>query len=275
MKTTNNIATIKSMLGAVYATADAQKQISEVLLGMQVEVLSSDENFAYVCTPFGEKGYIRQSHLCSDTTKNSEWSRIGKMMIKAPFSDVLKNPSKDSLCLATVPRGGFVHPVSAESEDGWLSVELPDGESGYMRSGGLMCQPSAQAIHDVQALRETVAACALGYIGAQYRHGGRSPVGVDSNGLIFMAYWLNGLVLNTDFSLPQDNILKKVSLDDLQMGDILYFDKHIGLFLGDGQYVHATDQALSDGVVINNLQASSLFYRKDLADSLHTCAGLR
>jgi len=85
---------------------------------------------------------------------------------------------------------------------------------------------------------------ALAVVGAPYRYGGVDPDGFDCSGLVHYSFRKIGI------SLPRDTrSLRKVGmlidLNDLAKGDLVFFDQegkkssHVGIYLGDGSFVHA------------------------------------
>jgi cell wall-associated NlpC family hydrolase len=87
---------------------------------------------------------------------------------------------------------------------------------------------------------------ALLALGLDYRHGGNSPVtGFDCSGLVAHVYleaWNIRLPRNTS---AQSKAGTPVSLAELQAGDLVFYDtqkrpfSHVGIYLGDGKFVHA------------------------------------
>ena len=87
---------------------------------------------------------------------------------------------------------------------------------------------------------------ALGLIGVRYRYGGDTPVGgLDCSGLVrYVFQQVTGVTLpRTSRELSQ--VGANVSLDDLQVGDLVFFNtrnysfSHVGLYLGDNRFIHA------------------------------------
>ena len=87
---------------------------------------------------------------------------------------------------------------------------------------------------------------ALGLIGVRYRYGGETPAaGLDCSGLIrYVFQQVTGVTLpRTARELSQ--VGANVSLDDLQVGDLVFFNtrnyafSHVGLYLGDDRFIHA------------------------------------
>lgn len=87
---------------------------------------------------------------------------------------------------------------------------------------------------------------ALGFIGVKYRRGGSVPsTGFDCSGLVryvFHDAW--GL------DLPRraeqiSHIGERIGKDQLQPGDLVFYNtirktvSHVGIYLGDGQFIHA------------------------------------
>ena len=87
---------------------------------------------------------------------------------------------------------------------------------------------------------------ALLALGLDYRYGGNSPVtGFDCSGLvahIYLEAWNIRLPRNTG---AQSKAGMPVSLAELQAGDLVFYDtlkrpySHVGIYLGDGKFVHA------------------------------------
>ena len=101
---------------------------------------------------------------------------------------------------------------------------------------------AAQVWHDARDLGQF----ALGLIGVRYRYGGDTPVGgLDCSGLIrYVFQQVTGVTLpRTSKELSQ--VGANVSLDDLQVGDLVFFNtrnyafSHVGLYLGDNRFIHA------------------------------------
>lgn len=93
------------------------------------------------------------------------------------------------------------------------------------------------------ALGERAAAAALQQIGVPYRYGGASPAGFDCSGLVQYSYGIAGRDLpRTTGALWSE--AATVDRKSLRAGDLLFFRfdgkmSHVGLYLGNGRFVHA------------------------------------
>lgn len=93
---------------------------------------------------------------------------------------------------------------------------------------------------------QDLAIYALGLIGVRYRFGGETPDrGLDCSGLVRYVF---GQV--TGVTLPRTSrelakVGTPVKRDDLQVGDLVFFDtrrfafSHVGIYLGDDRFIHA------------------------------------
>ena len=93
---------------------------------------------------------------------------------------------------------------------------------------------------------QTIVDSAMVYLGSAYVWGGESldEGGFDCSGLVYTAYAENGIEINR---IAQEMKLNgvEVSLDELEVGDILLFGSsiyniwHVGLYTGDGNCIHS------------------------------------
>jgi murein DD-endopeptidase len=111
---------------------------------------------------------------------------------------------------------------------------------------------------------DQAAAVALQQIGVPYRYGGSTPKGFDCSGLIYYSYSRVGKnVPRTTGSLWSG--IQPVAKNQVQVGDVLFFRiegkmSHVGMYIGDNQFVHAP----SSGKVVTVGSLRSDFYRKAL-----------
>lgn len=106
------------------------------------------------------------------------------------------------------------------------------------------------------ATGQEVAEFALQYVGYNYKWAGTSPeTGFDCSGFVYYVYQQYGYTLNRT-AAAQAGDGTHVEPDSLEPGDVLCFYKgsyigHAGIYIGNGEYVHAQDSAT--GVVVSPL----------------------
>jgi cell wall-associated NlpC family hydrolase len=104
-------------------------------------------------------------------------------------------------------------------------------------------RPSTDATRDYRA---EAALQALFAVGTRYHYGGDSPeTGFDCSGLVTHVYdraWGVALPRSTK---EQRHVGRAVKRADLQPGDLVFYNtrnrpfSHVGIYLGDGNFVHA------------------------------------
>lgn len=239
----------------------------EGLYGMSVELLEQPAAGWYkVRTHYGYTGYAPEDCLLTGNAAADAWAaRAKRVVLHKNTCDVLAEPRVQSWPVISLPRGALVQPVG-ESSDGWQKVRLCDGREGYARSSILDRHDTEPASGDEETLRCLLTRAALRYTGTQYRWGGRSPLGIDCSGLVFMAYLLNGVIIWRDAQIREGYPIHEIDRRCMKRGDLLFFPGHVAMYLENGSYIHATGAAGSDGVTINSLDPSSPVYRADLAE---------
>lgn len=92
------------------------------------------------------------------------------------------------------------------------------------------------------------------YLGYDYVSGGSSPsTGFDCSGFTSYVYKNFGVSLNrTSSGQKSDGVA--VSKSDLEQGDILCFSGHVGIYIGNNQFIHASNP--TGGVKITSLSDS-------------------
>jgi cell wall-associated NlpC family hydrolase len=95
-------------------------------------------------------------------------------------------------------------------------------------------------------------------VGVEYRYGGDHPSeGFDCSGLVYYAYTSNGHAVPRT-SQAQFEAARKIPLAEAAEGDLLFFRdqaklSHVGIYLGDGRFVHAPSSG--DTVRVANIDA--------------------
>ena len=126
--------------------------------------------------------------------------------------------------------------------------------------------PSAPVTDPASADR--AAGHATKMVGKPYRYGGSSPAGFDCSGLVQYSYKQAGVTLprSTDDLLRTSTPLRGMNL---RRGDLLFFDQegkkksHVGIYLGDGRFVHAP----SSGKSVRTDRLDSPYWKKHLSEA--------
>ncbi len=103
---------------------------------------------------------------------------------------------------------------------------------------------------------DEIANLAKSLLGNPYKYGGASPKGFDCSGLVYYTHGKLG-IRTPRTSLQQYKNAKNIKLSKLHSGDLVFFTlnkanvSHVGIYLGNGRFIHAPKSGKR--VTVNNL----------------------
>ena len=271
----------------------------ELLSGWALSVLKTKDGWSYIRTFYGYEGWIRESDLriISRTElemrqDKSRFFRIGarsadlhavptvqgnirETLLQSSLVEYLDSREDWSFVRSTSGAAGWI-PDSAlktrKDDDGFLLEEETAGDPGS--SWFLRRAKSVLTAEGEERLRERAAESALSYLGCSYRWGGKSPLGIDCSGLVFMSWMEQGILIYRDALIKPEYPVRKIERKELKKGDLIFFPGHVGMFLQENRFVHATGHAASFCVRINSLDQNDPDYRADLAENITMCGSV-
>ena len=218
-----NLRSEASTDAAVLATLD---------YGTQVDVLStSGDGTWHKVTYNGMTGYMSGDYL-QVTEEQLEYGTVGSL-------------STGAIVEIEELVGGY---------GGWYKIE-----QGYVSSDYVAQVDASVAASSGKGSQ--IAQYALQYVGCPYVYGGSSPSGFDCSGFTTYVMKHFGSSINRTASSQMDNGTS-VSKSQLQPGDLVFFNSgnsskratHVGIYTGNGQFVHASTS--TTGVIISDLNSS-------------------
>jgi cell wall-associated NlpC family hydrolase len=157
---------------------------------------------------------------------------------KAPAKSKLKPAAK-----AAAPKADPTDNVASELNAKWLQE---NGTFSGFTSAKPATVPASFATPAVATdWGDRLVSRAMKYLGTPYRYGGTTPAGFDCSGFV---YYLYGAVFGQRIPrMPHDMAREgtPVARGDLRRGDLVFFGHrgtftHIGIYAGNGEFVHAT-----------------------------------
>lgn len=212
--------------------------VSQAIYATRVEILEERDGWARVRTPDEYTGWMRRGALSG----GRDYAEQGKVAtVRSLFAHVYAVPNVTRYApLLTVPFEARLE-VMAEPGDKerWLVVRLIDDRIAWVQRGDVTTE---QAKLDAGAML----ALSRRFLGLPYTWGGTSSYGYDCSGFTQMLYRQRGYLMPRDAGPQMDwERFAAVERAALQPGDLLYFGRegritHTGLFLGGGEFIHAT-----------------------------------
>ena len=180
----------------------------------------------------------------------------GGAMVTAFSAEILTRPEQGAESLRSVVCGKVLRLLGVSGT--WYRVSF-GGTEGYVDAG--LCALADYSAYEgtwaTGTLEEDVINLAYTYLGTPYVYGGSSRSGTDCSGFTMAVFAAFG------YSLPhgasdQYYLSRRVSDRERQAGDLVFFNtyggiSHVGLYLGGGQFIHASS---SRGVTVNSLYES-------------------
>lgn len=248
----------------------------ELLYGMTAEILEevpdADGNaieWVHILTEYRYEAYCKKTDLLTEESRLARWEQGGLCVVMQSYADVLSEPKVQGICLESIPRGGRLVRIGETPErGGWIEVELADGRRGYTKEKFLGPYYSQRFTENETEFRSRLIEMAKGYLGVQYRWGGKSPLGIDCSGLTSMCHMLCGVSIYRNARMKEGFPIKEIRAEEKKPGDLLFFPGHIAIYLGNDRYIHSTGKNGSDGVVINSLNPAHEDFRPDLWEKL-------
>lgn len=212
--------------------------VSQAIYGSNVKIEKESKDWVEVRTADDYTGWMPAQALVRNGKAYATSGRVA--MVSSLFSHVYRDASVTKHApFLTVPFETKVE-VLEETEARWLRVRLVDDRPAWVQKGDLTFNLSGISIDRMIELSKR-------FIGLPYTWGGTSSFGYDCSGFTQMLCRRRGIVMPRDAG-PQANWsgVAPIARNDLEKGDLLFFGPsaakitHTGLYIGNGEFIHAT-----------------------------------
>lgn len=240
--------------------------LTSAATGAHVVVLEEEQNGWYKVNCGTKEGYMSAAYLKLEAKADADLG-YGKVTTEGSVLNMRSGPGTGHDKVRTLQDGTVVKLTGMDS--GWYKIEY-SGSKGYVSSDYIVIcakeetpktQTADATAKDIQTLpangtwgsgAPTEAGLNLveyskQFLGVPYAYGGNGPDKFDCSGFAKYVYTHFGYTIGRTAS-SQMGYGTAVAAGQLQAGDLVFFNEgnpsiaatHVGIYIGDGQFIHAT-----------------------------------
>ncbi|NGX42477.1 MAG: Gamma-D-glutamyl-L-lysine endopeptidase [Chlamydiae bacterium] len=230
----------KSVVDIHAAPNPMSEIVSQAIYGSEISILREKETWKCIQTADGYQGWIKGEEMI---TKNSPYPSTQNIaQVEALWTHVCwVDDTTPHPPAVTLPFEAKVE-IPDDFKDfhrHWIPIRLVDGKSAWVQSGDLRVDPKFFTIDEMVEFSKR-------FLGIPYKWGGNSSFGFDCSSFVQMLYRQVGISLPRD-SVDQTNVsfAKQVPEEEFLRGDLLFMGSHppqishVGMYLGNGKFIHS------------------------------------
>lgn len=184
----------------------------------------------------------RNAAVTAAAAKTVLVDQYGGVMVTSDSAVFYKEMDDEAGQIRTITRGKVARLLDTAGD--WYRVSF-DNCTGYLKSAETLpvCYADYEGTAATSMLIDDVIAYAYTYLGTPYVYGGSSRNGIDCSAFTQQVFNHFGFNLPRTVS-AQYRVCRRVSDSERRPGDLLFFNtsgglSHIGIYLGNGQFIHA------------------------------------
>lgn len=232
--------------------------VSQAIYGAPVTIADKTENgWSHVRTQDDYVGWVHTA----DLIESRDYLASSLLRpVKSLFAHLYRDADTSTYQpLMTLPFSAMVRLTQIpDASTRWLQVQLIDGKMAWIQRGDLDLNPKTKTLNEMLALSHQ-------FIGLPYTWGGVSSFGFDCSGFVQTLFKQMGVLLPRDSYMQANSpLLIPVERANLIPGDLIFFGEtkitHVGIYLGNDEYINAGVRDNMPRVTINNLLTGSYHY---------------
>lgn len=236
-------------------SASKSGEIVGRLYAGSVAIVTGSEDGWYEIESGSVTGYVKAKYLSVGDADEIDAAEKTIATVTADSLRVRSEASKDGEVITSATEDSELEVLSTDNED-WVEVTTSAGD-GYVSAEYVELSTGYQTaltIEEVEELEEeqavstgsAVVAYAAQFLGNPYVYGGSSLTnGTDCSGFVMSVYAHFGISLpHSSYALRSVGVA--VDRADIQPGDIVCYNGHVGIYAGNNTLIHASNER--DGI---------------------------
>ena len=243
------VASVDDYVNVRESADQDSESVGKLYDGAVAVVLEEEDDWCRIQSGSVE-GYVRTKYLVIGDLEAVQAAAETVATVTADALRVREEASSDSGIVTLAAEGDDLE-ILSEEQDGWIAVTTSEGD-GYVSvdyveitekyETALSREEEEELEAEEAASRgEAVAAYAGQFVGNPYVWGGTSLTnGADCSGFVMSVYAHFGISLPHS-SAAMRSVGTEVDRSDIQAGDIVCYDGHVGIYAGNNTLVHASN----------------------------------
>lgn len=256
-----SLTTVTSNVNFRKGASTSYSIITKINKGSSIEVLGVSGKWIKAKYN-GNTGYIYNSYV-----EGYNQNTITKYVKATVGLNVRKGPSTDYSKLGKLSYGSSVKVLSISN--GWAKINYNGGiayvNNSYLQSNKVSSNTSSSSNYTSSS--NEIISYAKKFLGKPYVWGAQGPSSFDCSGFTYYIFKNKAGITLPRNSTAQSSYGTYISKSNIKAGDLLFFDtngsnngvvSHVGLYIGNGQMIHAS---YSQGKIVT-VDFNSSYYQK-------------
>ena len=221
--------------------------VSQTYFAEEVEIIGAKAPWIRISTEDGYAGWIELDKLTNRKTPYKTDLKTSRL--KAHLYWVKDTEWGPALSVPYQTRLKMLD----DQDPRWIQVQLPNDHICYIQRGDVEKEAALSNKSDLIEFSKK-------FLNLPYTWGGRSSFGYDCSGFVQMLYRQINISLKRDSKdQVNDERFREIAIEDLEPGDLIFFGKadkritHVGMSIGDGQFIHSVVQENMPWIRISKL----------------------